>query len=116
VLLDVFRRGEKFCSGLLRLSATTYSYFNSYFCFLPIYLIVRCRFAKVQYEHTEGRMDTRAGSYGRRFQAKVGLVNLKVPQLRKATLETVIIECYCRLGFLLEEFLIHMYQAVESVL
>lgn len=54
-----------------------------------------------RYEHTDSRTDTRAGSYRRRLQTKAGLVNLKVPRLRKATLETVII------GFLLP------YSAIE---
>jgi len=51
-----------------------------------------------RYEHTEGRTDTRAGSYGRRLHTKAGPVNLKVPRLRKATLEAVIIEHYRRQG------------------
>jgi len=68
-----------------------------------------------RYEHTEGRMDTRAGSYGRRLQTKAGLVNLKVPRLRKATLETVIIERYRRRESSVEEALIQMYLAGVSV-
>jgi len=51
-------------------------------------------------------MDTRAGSYGRRLQTKAGLVNLKVPRLRKVTLETVIIERYRQRGSSIEEALI----------
>jgi transposase-like protein len=68
-----------------------------------------------RYEHTEGRMDTRAGSYARRLQTKAGLVNLKVPRLRKATLETVIIERYRRRESSVEEALIQMYLAGVSV-
>jgi len=49
-----------------------------------------------RYEHTEARADTRAGSYPRKLQTKAGAVHLKVPRLRKATLETVIIERYRR--------------------
>jgi hypothetical protein len=35
-----------------------------------------------KYERTEGRKDTRAGSYDRRLQTKAGEVTLTVPKLR----------------------------------
>jgi hypothetical protein len=114
---SMFSGGEKSsvlgCFGYRQQSIPT---LTSYFCLLLIYLIVRCRFAKVQYEHTEGRMDTRAGFYGRRFQTKAGLVNIKVPRLCKATLETVIIEHYRRRESSVEEALIQMCPAGASVL
>jgi hypothetical protein len=43
VLLDVFRRGEKFCPGLLQLSAKNYSHFNIVLLF-TIYLF-NCMYA-----------------------------------------------------------------------
>jgi len=68
-----------------------------------------------RYEHTEARTDTRAGSYHRKLQTKAGTVDLKVPRLRKATLETVIIERYRRRESSVEEALIQMYLAGVSV-
>ena len=68
-----------------------------------------------RYEHTEGRMDTQAGSYGRRLQTKAGLVNLKPPRLCKATLQTVTIDRYRRRESSVEEALIQMYLVGVSV-
>ena len=45
-----------------------------------------------RYERTEGRRDTRAGSYERKLQTKAGEVTLNVPKLRNQTFETAIIE------------------------
>lgn len=64
-----------------------------------------------RYEHAEARTDTRAGSYRRKLQTKAGTVNLKVPRLRKATLETVIIERYRRRESSVEKALIQTYLA-----
>jgi len=44
-----------------------------------------------KYERTEGRKDTRAGSYDRRLQAKAGEVTLTVPKLRTLPFEAAII-------------------------
>jgi hypothetical protein len=41
-----------------------------------------------KYERTEGRKDTRAGSYDRRLQTKAGEVTLTVPKLRNLPFET----------------------------
>ena len=49
-----------------------------------------------KYERTEGRKDTRAGSYDRRLQTKAGDVTLTVPELRNLPFETAIIERYRR--------------------
>ena len=49
-----------------------------------------------RYERTEGRRDTRAGSYERQLETKAGKVTLKVPKLRQQTFETAIIERYRR--------------------
>ena len=49
-----------------------------------------------RYERTQGRQDTRAGSYERSLHTVAGEVNLKVPKLRRQTLETAIIERYRR--------------------
>jgi transposase-like protein len=38
-----------------------------------------------RYERTQGRQDTRAGSYERSLNAVAGGVNLKVPKLRRQT-------------------------------
>ena len=68
-----------------------------------------------RYERTEGRQDTRAGSYNRKLQTKTGEVNLKVPRLRHLPLETSIIERYKRRESSIEEALIEMYLAGVSV-
>jgi putative transposase len=47
-----------------------------------------------RYAHTDQRADTRAGHYSRKLHTKAGMVNLKVPKLRKTTFETAIIERY----------------------
>ena len=47
-----------------------------------------------KYERTEGRKDTRAGSYDRHLQTKAGEVTLTVPKLRTLPFETAIIERY----------------------
>jgi Transposase, Mutator family len=44
-----------------------------------------------RYERTQGRQDTRAGSYERSLHTVAGEVNLKVPKLRRQTFETAII-------------------------
>jgi putative transposase len=68
-----------------------------------------------RYERTEGRRDTRAGTYERKLQTKAGEVNLKVPKLRQQTFETAIIERYRRREASVEEALIEMYLAGVSV-
>ncbi|WP_132326508.1 IS256 family transposase, partial [Pseudobacteriovorax antillogorgiicola] len=68
-----------------------------------------------RYERSEGRKDTRAGSYGRKLQTKAGEVNLKVPRLRKLPFESMIIERYRRREASVEEALIEMYLAGVSV-
>jgi len=61
-----------------------------------------------RYEHSEGRTDTRVGPYHRRLHVKAGVVNLKVPRLRKTTFETAILERYRRREASVEEALIEM--------
>ena len=68
-----------------------------------------------KYERTEGRQDTRAGSYDRRLQTKAGEVTLTVPKLRNLPFETAIIERYRRRESSVEEALIEMYLAGVSV-
>ena len=68
-----------------------------------------------RYERTEGRQDTRAGSYDRSLHTKAGEVRLKVPKLRRQTFETAIIERYQRRESSVEEALIEMYLAGVSV-
>lgn len=68
-----------------------------------------------RYERTEGRKDTRAGSYDRRMQTKAGDVTLTVPKLRNLPFETAIIERYRRRESSVEEALIEMYLAGVSV-
>ena len=68
-----------------------------------------------RYEHSDSRKDTRAGHYHRRLHVKAGMVNLKVPKLRKTTFETAIIERYRRREASVEEALIEMYLAGVSV-
>ena len=68
-----------------------------------------------RYERSEGRQDTRAGSYERTLHTKAGDVSLKVPKLRRQTFETAIIERYRRRESSVEEALIEMYLAGISV-
>ena len=68
-----------------------------------------------KYERTEGRKDTRAGSYDRHLQTKAGDVTLTVPKLRNLPFETAIIERYRRRESSVEEALIEMYLAGVSV-
>ena len=68
-----------------------------------------------RYQHTEARKDTRAGYYKRKLHVKAGMVNLKVPKLRKGAFETAIIERYRRRESSVEEALIEMYLAGVSV-
>ena len=68
-----------------------------------------------RYERSEGRQDTRAGSYERALRTKAGEVKLKVPKLRRQTFETAIIECYRRRESSVEEALIEMHLAGVSV-
>jgi transposase-like protein len=68
-----------------------------------------------KYERTEGRKDTRAGSYDRHLQTRAGDVTLKVPKLRNLPFETAIIERYRRRESSVEEALIEMYLAGVSV-
>jgi putative transposase len=68
-----------------------------------------------KYERTEGRKDTRAGSYDRKLQTKAGQVTLTVPKLRNLPFETAIIERYRRRESSVEEALIEMYLAGVSV-
>ena len=48
-----------------------------------------------RYERTEGRLDTRAGSYKRKLLTKAGEVELKMPRLRTLSFETAIIQRLC---------------------
>jgi len=68
-----------------------------------------------KYERTEGRKDTRAGSYTRQLHTKAGEVSLQVPKLRSLPFETAIIERYRRRESSVEEALIEMYLAGVSV-
>jgi transposase-like protein len=68
-----------------------------------------------RYERTEGRVDTRAGSYERTLQTKAGEVKLKVPRLRSLPFETQVIERYRRRESSVEEALMEMYLAGVSV-
>ena len=68
-----------------------------------------------RYERSQGRQDTRAGSYERSLHTVAGEVNLKVPKLRRQTFETAIIERYRRRESSVEEALIEMHLAGISV-
>lgn len=68
-----------------------------------------------RYEHSDARTDSRAGHYTRKLHVKAGVVDLKVPKLRKTTFETAIIERYRRREASVEEALIEMYLAGVSV-
>ena len=68
-----------------------------------------------RYERSEGRQDTRAGSYERSLHTKAGEVKAKMPKLRRQTFETAIIERYQRRECSVEEALMEMYLAGVSV-
>jgi putative transposase len=68
-----------------------------------------------RYERSADRVDTRAGSYDRSLQTKVGEVKLKVPKLRTLPFESAIIERYRRREVSVEEALVEMYLAGVSV-
>ena len=68
-----------------------------------------------RYERSEERLDTRAGSYKRKFHTKAGEVELKMPKLRSLPFETQIIERYKRRESSVEEALMEMYLAGVSV-
>jgi len=68
-----------------------------------------------RYERTDARKDTRAGSYERRLQTRVGQVKLKMPKLRNLPFETAIIEKYRRREISVEEAMMEMYLAGVSV-
>jgi transposase-like protein len=68
-----------------------------------------------RYEHTDQRVDTRAGHYERRYHTKAGEVTLRMPKLRKLPFETAIIERYRRRESSVEEALVEMYLAGVSV-
>ncbi len=68
-----------------------------------------------RYERSDGRLDTRAGSYERSLHTKAGEVKLKMPKLRRQTFETAIIERYQRRECSVEEALMEMYLAGVSV-
>src|SRR3954468_23096105 len=64
-----------------------------------------------RYERSETRKDTRASSYERSLETRVGQVSLKIPKLRRQTFETAIIERCRRRESSVEEALIEMYLA-----
>ena len=68
-----------------------------------------------EYCPTEGRKVTRAGSFERALETKAGPVKLKMPKLRKQTIETAIIERYQRRESSVKEALIEIYPAGVSV-
>lgn len=68
-----------------------------------------------RYERTPDRVDTRAGSYTRKLETRVGEVELKVARLRKLPFETQVIERYRRRESSIEEALVEMYLAGVSV-
>ena len=53
-----------------------------------------------RYERTEGRKDTRAGSYHRKLLSKAGEVDLKVPRLLTLPFESAIIDGTCGGSFI----------------
>ena len=68
-----------------------------------------------KYERSPDRTDYRAGAYPRQFHTKAGEVTLKVPNLRRATFESQVIDRYRRRETSVEEALVEMYLAGVSV-
>jgi transposase-like protein len=67
-----------------------------------------------RYARSPDRVDTRAGSYGRKLHTTAGEVTLKVPRLRTLPFDTQIIERYKRRQSSVEEALVEMYLAGVS--
>lgn len=67
------------------------------------------------YARSDQRRDYRSGHYERKLHTKAGEVKLKVPKLRRQTLDTAIIERYRRRESSVEEALMEMYLAGVSV-
>jgi putative transposase len=68
-----------------------------------------------RYVHSDARKDSRAGHYSRKLHLKTGVVDVKMPRLRKMPFETAIIQRYRRREASVEEALIQMYLAGVSV-
>ena len=68
-----------------------------------------------RYEHSQDRVDTRAGHYRRKLHTKSGEVEVKMPKLRQQTFDSVIIERYRRRNISIEEAIVQMYLAGVSV-
>lgn len=62
-----------------------------------------------RYERSPERTDTRAGYYRRKLHSNSGVVMLKVPRLRRAPLDTTIVEHYRRREKWVEDALIETY-------
>lgn len=68
-----------------------------------------------RYEHSQKRLDRRAGNYPRNLDTRAGRVKLKIPKLRTLPFESQIIERYKRRESSVEEALVEMYLAGVSV-
>ena len=67
-----------------------------------------------RHEHSQDRIDTRAGHYERQLHTKAGKVTLKMPKLRNLPFETAIFDRYQRREISVEEVLLEMYLAGVS--
>ena len=67
-----------------------------------------------RYERSPDRIDTRAGHYTRKLHPTAGEVQLNMPELRRQTFETAIIERYRRRDISIEEAIVQMYLAVRQ--
>jgi putative transposase len=68
-----------------------------------------------RYERHAAFVDTRAGSYQRKLQIRVGKVGLTVPRLRNLPFESQVIERHRRRESSVKEALVEMYIAGVSV-
>jgi putative transposase len=68
-----------------------------------------------RYEHSNKRIDARAGHYERNFDTTAGKVKLKVPELRTISFESATIDRYRRRETSVEEALMERYLAGVSV-
>lgn len=68
-----------------------------------------------RYQRSGQRKDYRSGHYDRKLLTGAGEINVKVPKLRRQTLDTAIIERYQRRESSVEEALMEMYLAGVSV-
>jgi transposase-like protein len=68
-----------------------------------------------RYVRSPTRRDTRAGHYRRKLETRFGVVDLRIPKLRKLRLESAVVKRYRRKEASVEKALVEMYLAGVSI-